>query len=108
MLQMGADSLAGDKLGGFNLTLEGRFRSCQERKRLHLTRIGHAECARFVKAFNLPVMMLGGGGYTTSVLFLSAGTPILMGHSKNVARAWTYETAVMCGRELSEDLPYNQ
>lgn len=23
MLQMGADSLAGDKLGGFNVTLEG-------------------------------------------------------------------------------------
>ncbi|KAK8844563.1 hypothetical protein IAR55_006410 [Kwoniella newhampshirensis] len=74
-LQMGADSLSGDKLGGFNLTLEG-----------------HAECARFVKSFNVPVIMLGGGGYTT----------------KNVARAWTKETAVMCGRELSEDLPYNQ
>lgn len=28
--------------------------------------------------------------------------------SKNVARAWTNETAVMCGRELAEDLPYNQ
>jgi hypothetical protein len=27
---------------------------------------------------------------------------------KNVARAWTNETAVMCDRELSEDLPYNQ
>jgi hypothetical protein len=27
---------------------------------------------------------------------------------KNVARAWTMETAVMCGRELSENLPYNQ
>ncbi|GFZ44841.1 histone deacetylase [Saitozyma sp. JCM 24511] len=75
VLQMGADSLSGDKLGGFNMTLHG-----------------HAECAKFVKSFNLPVMMLGGGGYTT----------------KNVARAWTYETAVMCGRELSEDLPYNQ
>ncbi|ORY30812.1 hypothetical protein BCR39DRAFT_528477 [Naematelia encephala] len=75
VLQMGADSLAGDKLGGFNVTLDG-----------------HAECARFVKSFNIPVMMLGGGGYTT----------------KNVARAWTNETAVMCGRTLSEDLPYNQ
>ncbi|WWD22888.1 hypothetical protein CI109_107383 [Kwoniella shandongensis] len=74
-LQMGADSLSGDKLGGFNLTLDG-----------------HSECARFVKSFNVPVIMLGGGGYTT----------------KNVARAWTKETAVMCGRELSEDLPYNQ
>jgi hypothetical protein len=28
--------------------------------------------------------------------------------SKNVARAWTLETAVMCDRNLSHDLPYNQ
>ncbi|WRT63370.1 uncharacterized protein IL334_000275 [Kwoniella shivajii] len=75
VLQMGADSLSGDKLGGFNLTLNG-----------------HGECTKFVKSFGVPVMMLGGGGYTT----------------KNVARAWTNETAVMCGRELPEDLPYNQ
>jgi hypothetical protein len=26
---------------------------------------GHAECARYIKSFDLPVMMLGGGGYTT-------------------------------------------
>ncbi|WWC67155.1 uncharacterized protein I206_101062 [Kwoniella pini CBS 10737] len=75
VLQMGADSLSGDKLGGFNLTLNG-----------------HGECTSFVKSFGVPVMMLGGGGYTT----------------KNVARAWTNETAVMCGRTLPEDLPYNQ
>ncbi|KAI9632173.1 putative histone deacetylase 1 [Dioszegia hungarica] len=75
VLQMGADSLSGDKLGGFNLTLQG-----------------HGECARYIKTFDVPVMMLGGGGYTT----------------KNVARAWTNETAVMLGRELAEDLPYNQ
>ncbi|OCF43072.1 histone deacetylase 1/2 [Kwoniella heveanensis CBS 569] len=75
VLQMGADSISGDKLGGFNLTLNG-----------------HAECTKFVKSFNVPVMMVGGGGYTT----------------KNVARAWTNETAVMCGVKLSEDLPYNQ
>ncbi|WVQ76912.1 hypothetical protein IAR50_006590 [Cryptococcus sp. DSM 104548] len=75
VLQMGADSISGDKLGGFNLTLEG-----------------HAECARFVKGFGVPVMMVGGGGYTV----------------KNVARAWTKETAIMCGVELGEELPYNQ
>ncbi|KAK6904867.1 histone deacetylase 1/2 [Kwoniella mangroviensis CBS 8886] len=75
ILQMGADSLSGDKLGGFNLTLKG-----------------HGECTSFVKSFGVPVMMLGGGGYTT----------------KNVARAWTNETAVMCGKTLPEDLPYNQ
>jgi histone deacetylase 1/2 len=72
---MGADSLSGDKLGGFNLTLEG-----------------HAECARFVRSFNIPTMLVGGGGYTI----------------KNVSKAWTKETAIMCGIELPEDLPYNR
>ncbi len=33
---------------------------------------------------------------------------VLTSCRKNVARAWTYETAVMCGKTLSEDLPYNQ
>lgn len=30
------------------------------------------------------------------------------GFRKNVARAWTRETAIACGQELSEDLPSNQ
>ncbi|ODO07224.1 histone deacetylase 1/2 [Cryptococcus wingfieldii CBS 7118] len=75
VLQGGADSLSGDKLGKLNLTLAG-----------------HSECARFLKTFGVPLMMLGGGGYTT----------------KNVARAWAKETAVALGKELAEDLPNNQ
>ncbi|KIR97980.1 histone deacetylase 1/2 [Cryptococcus deuterogattii 2001/935-1] len=75
VLQGGADSMSGDKLG-----------------RLNLSDKGHAECARFLRTFNVPLMLLGGGGYTT----------------KNVARAWTRETAIACGQELSEDLPSNQ
>lgn len=47
VLQCGADSLTGDRLGCFNLTLEG-----------------HASCVRFVKSFGLPTLVLGGGGYT--------------------------------------------
>lgn len=47
MLQCGADSLAADRLGCFNLTLDG-----------------HAECVRFVKKFGLPLLVTGGGGYT--------------------------------------------
>lgn len=47
VLQCGADSLTGDRLGVFNLTLKG-----------------HAECVRFVKSFGLPTLILGGGGYT--------------------------------------------
>lgn len=47
VLQCGADSLTGDRLGVFNLTLKG-----------------HAECVRFVRSFGLPTMLVGGGGYT--------------------------------------------
>lgn len=67
---MGADSISGDKLGGFNLTLEGRFfftcvaREIRINSSCSPSEIGHAECARFIKSFNVPVMMVGGGGYT--------------------------------------------
>lgn len=60
-MQCGADSLSDDILGDFCLTIEG-----------------HSETVRFVKNFNIPLLLLGGGGYTV----------------KNVARCWTNETAV--------------
>ena len=47
VLQCGADSLASDRLGCFNLSLDG-----------------HAECVRFVKSFGVPLLVTGGGGYT--------------------------------------------
>jgi histone deacetylase 1/2 len=47
VLQCGADSLAGDRLGCFNLSIKG-----------------HAECVDFVLKFKLPTLLLGGGGYT--------------------------------------------
>ena len=47
VLQCGADSLAGDKLGCFNLTMHG-----------------HAHCVQFVRKQNIPFILLGGGGYT--------------------------------------------
>ncbi|CAG8706038.1 5517_t:CDS:10 [Cetraspora pellucida] len=74
VLQCGADSLAGDRLGCFNLSMKG-----------------HAACVDFVKDFNIPLLVVGGGGYTI----------------RNVARAWTYETGLLLGEQLSEDLPYN-
>jgi histone deacetylase 1/2 len=46
VLQCGADSLTGDRLGCFNLTVKG-----------------HGECVKFVKSFALPTLVLGGGGY---------------------------------------------
>ncbi|XP_078235980.1 histone deacetylase 1 isoform X1 [Pogona vitticeps] len=74
VLQCGSDSLSGDRLGCFNLTIKG-----------------HAKCVEFIKSFNLPMLMLGGGGYTI----------------RNVARCWTYETAVALNTEIPNELPYN-
>ncbi|PLW05173.1 hypothetical protein PCASD_24464 [Puccinia coronata f. sp. avenae] len=62
VLQCGADSLGGDRLGGFNISIAA-----------------HGECVRFIKAFRIPLMVLGGGGYTP----------------RNVARCWTYETSLL-------------
>ena len=52
---------------------------------------GHGECVNFVKKFNVPLMVLGGGGYTV----------------RNVARCWTYETSICVDKDLSDELPYN-
>ena len=74
-MQCGADSLAYDRLGVFNLSSKG-----------------HAMCVEFVKSFGLPLMLLGGGGYTM----------------KNVSRCWTLETAVALGETLPEELPLSE
>lgn len=47
LLQCGADSLAGDRLGCFSLSTKG-----------------HGECVNFVKNLNVPTLVVGGGGYT--------------------------------------------
>ncbi len=47
VLQCGGDSLSGDRLGCFNLSMRG-----------------HANCVGFVRSFGLPTLVLGGGGYT--------------------------------------------
>lgn len=74
VFQSGADSLSGDRLGFFNLSIRG-----------------HAECLKFMGTFGVPIMLLGGGGYTV----------------RNVARCWTYETACLLGCELEDKLPQN-
>mmetsp|Transcript_19249 Transcript_19249/g.41624 ORF Transcript_19249/g.41624 Transcript_19249/m.41624 type:complete len:381 (+) Transcript_19249:3-1145(+) len=76
VLQCGADSLTGDRLGCFNLTAKG-----------------HAECVKFVKSFGIPLLILGGGGYTIN----------------NVARCWAYETAVLVDEEenITSTIPQN-
>ncbi|CAO1629109.1 unnamed protein product [Sympodiomycopsis kandeliae] len=75
VLQCGSDSLAGDKLGCFNLSMRG-----------------HANCVEFVKSFGLPLLLLGGGGYTM----------------RNVSRAWAYETGLAAGQELNSQVPVNE
>ncbi|KAM7483165.1 hypothetical protein LguiB_007748 [Lonicera macranthoides] len=67
VLQCGADSLAGDRLGCFNLSIKG-----------------HADCLLYLRSFNIPLMVLGGGGYTT------------------------HNTAVAVGVVLDNKLPYNE
>ncbi len=47
VLQCGADSLSGDRLGCFKLSIKG-----------------HGDCVNYVKSFGLPTLVLGGGGYT--------------------------------------------
>ncbi|KAK6874406.1 Histone deacetylase RPD3 [Candida tropicalis] len=75
VLQCGGDSLSGDRLGCFNLSMNG-----------------HANCVNFVKSFNIPLMVLGGGGYTM----------------RNVARTWAYESGLLNNVKLPNELPYNE
>ncbi|KAI5315305.1 hypothetical protein L3X38_044481 [Prunus dulcis] len=75
VLQCGADSLSGDRLGCFNLSIKG-----------------HAECVRYMRSFNVPLLLLGGGGYTI----------------RNVARCWCYETGVALGAEIEDKMPQHE
>jgi histone deacetylase HOS2 len=74
VLQCGADSLGHDRLGCFNLNIQG-----------------HGSCVSFVKAYNIPLLVVGGGGYTP----------------RNVARAWAHETSICIGADktLNPDIP---
>ncbi|KAA8621285.1 Histone deacetylase 1 [Pyrenophora tritici-repentis] len=74
VLQCGGDSLSGDRLGCFNLSMDG-----------------HANCVKYVKSFGVPVIVLGGGGYTM----------------RNVARTWAYETGELVGEKMAKQLPFN-
>ena len=57
VLQLGADSIAADVLGRLNLSIKG-----------------HGECLKKMMSYGVPLMLLGGGGYTVH----------------NVARLWAY------------------
>jgi histone deacetylase 1/2 len=84
VLQCGTDSLSGDKLGCLNLSMRGILVLPLCHKEVSHTISGHANCVKFVKSFNKPLLLLGGGGYTM----------------RNVSRAWAYETGLAAGVEL--------
>ena len=75
VLCCGADSLSGDRLGCWNLSIRG-----------------HGAVLDHVKSFNLPMLVLGGGGYTI----------------RNVARCWAYETSRLCGVPVADAIPYHE
>jgi histone deacetylase 1/2 len=72
VMQCGSDSLSGDRLGCFNLSVKG-----------------HGNCVKYVKNLNLPLVIVGGGGYTL----------------RNIPRCWAYETGIALGVELDDELP---
>lgn len=74
VFQCGADSLAADRLGCFNLSIKG-----------------HGACVSYVKSLGIPLLVLGGGGYTI----------------RNVSRAWAYETSILCNLDLDPIIPDN-
>ena len=73
VLQAGADSLTGDCVGMQN----GSF---------SLSTRGHAQCVKIVRDLKIPLLVLGGGGYS----------------KESVAKCWAIETAVLCGKEIHE------
>jgi histone deacetylase 3 len=68
----GIDSLGEDKLGTFSLSING-----------------HSECLKFVSDLNIPLLVLGGCGYTI----------------QNVARCWAYETTSFRGADIPQYIP---
>ena len=74
-MQCGADSLCGDRLGMFNLSING-----------------HGNAVEYVKSFGKPLVLIGGGGYSL----------------RNVARCWTFETAVALGQPIPNEIPSNE
>ncbi|WOL17060.1 histone deacetylase 9 isoform X4 [Canna indica] len=63
------------------------MRGSQSSHFLLSNRSRHSECVKFVKKFNLPLLVTGGGGYT----------------KENVARCWAVETGVLLDAELPND-----
>ncbi|XP_065907648.1 histone deacetylase 8-like [Dysidea avara] len=75
VVQCGADGLHGDPMQSFNLTIQG---------------LGN--CVAFILNWQLPTLLLGGGGY----------------NFPNTARCWAYLTSIAVKRMLPNDIPEHQ
>mmetsp|Transcript_41984 Transcript_41984/g.69862 ORF Transcript_41984/g.69862 Transcript_41984/m.69862 type:complete len:461 (+) Transcript_41984:65-1447(+) len=75
VLCCGADSLSGDRVGCWNLSIRG-----------------HAACLEHVKSFGVPMLVLGGGGYTV----------------RNVSRCWAYESARLLNQPVPDSVPWHE
>lgn len=81
VLQCGADSLASDRLYFASLL---NLRGC-----FNLSIKGHGACVEYMKRFKVPMLVLGGGGYTI----------------RNVSRCWAYETSLLVEQEIANEIP---
>uniref|UniRef100_UPI003AAB5B12 histone deacetylase 8 isoform X2 n=1 Tax=Centroberyx gerrardi TaxID=166262 RepID=UPI003AAB5B12 len=72
VMQLGADTMAGDPMCSFNMTP-----------------VGVGQCLNYVLQWQLPTLLLGGGGYNLA----------------NTARCWTYLTGAVLGKTLSSEIP---
>lgn len=50
---------------------------------------GHGECVKLLMKYGIPLVVLGGGGYTIN----------------NVSRCWAYETGLITGKEITGKIP---
>ncbi|XP_016096414.1 histone deacetylase 8-like [Sinocyclocheilus grahami] len=72
VMQLGADTMAGDPMCSFNMTP-----------------VGVGKCLNYILDWELPTLLLGGGGYNLA----------------NTARCWTYLTGTVLGQTLSSEIP---
>lgn len=72
VFQSGADSLSKDRIGNLDLSISA-----------------YGECVKFMKDFNVPMVLLGGGGYTI----------------ENVSRCWAYETSILLNQNIGDKIP---